>query len=294
MIFNFRSTKKIPVLSLVVIVFAFLGSCQKDTISENGNEISIFDSKVKANEEAATTVNNAIFPHSYQGFNHDIGPWGDKDSGEEDAGWCGAITLKDRNNSDLAPSAGQGYATVSFGDCNSFWFNAGFENGSGPATIDPSLWSQIWPESGFIHELDIYLDPSNYDDGLVFSLYFGLYYDALAYPFTYFEASVEKDSDHLLVNGDYEVSMSGWYTFKQAYDKDEEGNLMVIFELEKNNKMVYSSEMTQTVYGVPTSDYNVDDIYEEGNVIGSGYMWFPYIASGVELPIDEYRLHAGK
>ncbi len=282
-------------LGVALTMIMLFGSCEKEAVSGQIDDISKMDSKVKAHgEEEEATGNNAFFPNSHQGFNHDIAPWGDMNSGEEEAGWCGEINLKSKKDNILKPSAGKGYATVMYGDCNTFWANGGFANGSAPATIDPSLWSQVWPESGFVHQLDIYLDPAYFEEGNAFLLYFGLYYDVLAYPFTYFGIAVDKEGNNLKINNEYEVSHAGWYTFKQAFDKKNDGTLTVDFELQNNHKTVYSAEMTKTVYDVLTNSYNIDEIYANGDIIGSGYMWFPYIASGVELPIDEYRLHPGK
>lgn len=292
--------KKLLIGCLVLTIANFLTSCEKENLSEQSDEISNVNAKVKAadeeEEEEEATGNNAIFPHSYQGFNHEIAPWGDMESPQGNE-WCGEIQLKSKKDSELNPSAGQGYATVKFGQCASPW-NAvpDFVAGSGPATLDESLFSQTWPESGFVHQLDIYLDPSTFDEGPAFVLFFSIYYyyDENVYPHDYFGINVDKAGEKLIVNGEYEVQDAGWFTFKQVYDKNDEGKLMASFELLRNHKNVYSTDLAKTVSDTPTSDFDIDEIYAEGNILGSGYMWFPYIASGVELPIDEYRLHAGK
>ena len=80
---------------------------------------------------------------------------------------AGLMELKSIKDGAIKPSAGEGYATVTFGECNTTWQPA-FPDGSAPATLDPSLFSQTWPESGLMHQLDIYLDPSSFEDGTGF------------------------------------------------------------------------------------------------------------------------------
>lgn len=286
-------------LSLCLSMMFFFNSCQK----ENLNEETAFDAKAKVkntNEDENDgegdegTDESATFPSFHQGFNNSLAPWGDATTGndDDDTGWCGDIELKSKKDGDIKPSAGAGYATVEFGACNTFWTGAGFPDGSAPATLDPSLFSQVWPDSGFIHQLDIYLDPSDFEEGNAFSLFFGLYYDFYDYPFDYYAINVSKDGGSLVINGDFEVADAGWYTFKQSYNQTTEGDLTAEFVLQKNHHTVYMTELETTVMG--NTDLNINKIHANGDVIGSGYMWFPFIAPGVELAIDEYQLRPGK
>ena len=285
-------------LSLCLCMIFFFNSCQKENLNEEGNA---FDAKTKVKkaseddgdeEGGEATDESATFPSFHQGFNHSFAPWADEATANDVSGWCGDIELKSRKDGDIAPSAGAGYATVKFGPCNTHWAAAGFPNGSAPATLDPSLFSQVWPESGFVHQLDIYLDPSDFEEGNAFDLFFGLYYNWYDYPFDYYAIHVSKEDGSLLINEEYEVNDAGWYTFKQSYDKTKEGILTADFELQDNHHTVYSTTLNTTVMG--NTKLNINDIYADGYIIGSGYMWFPYIAPGVELAIDEYQLRPGK
>lgn len=290
----FSNSYKLLNASLCLSIIFVLGSCQKEAINESNDPVNA-KMKVDMNEDQANDeeMANTAFPSFHQGFNHSIAPWADKNTSEEEDGWCGIMELKSIKDGEIKPSAGEGYATVTFGECNTTWQPA-FPDGSAPATLDPSLFSQTWPESGFIHELDIYLDPSSFEAGTGFDLFFGLYYDYYDYPFDYYDINVVKENGNLLVNGEYAVADAGWYTFKQSYDKEADGTLTADFELQSNHKTVYTSALETTVMGKLTSSFNIEEIYADGHVIGSGYLWFPYIAPGVELAIDEYRLRPGK
>ena len=282
-------------LSLCLFIVLLFNSCQKEPINEEGSILEAKAKMHKASEddgEEEKADETATFPSFHQGFNHSLAPWGDAATADDDTGWCGDIELKSRKDGDIKPSAGAGYATVEFGVCNAFWESAGFPDGSAPATLDPALFSQVWPESGFVHQLDIYLDPADFDAGNAFDLFLGLYYTKYDYPFDYYAINVSKEDGSLIVNGEYEVSEAGWYTFKQFYDKTEDGVLTAEFELQNNHHTVYTTALQTTVMG--NTELNIDDIYAEGYILGSGYMWFPYIAPGVELAIDEYQLRPGK
>lgn len=262
-------------LTFYLCLILFLGACSDDDSTE---------------EEPDDTGSQVEFPSFTQDFSSNVLPWGDKDTGEKEAGWCGTVEQKIKGDDEILPSSGTGFAVVTYGDCNTYWTENGFSDGSGPATLDPSLFSQTWPENGFVHKMNIYLDPTDFEEGSAFMLWFGLYYDALDYPFIYFGINVDKANGKLIVNGEYEVVEDGWFTFKQMYDKNEDGTLSVEFELQNSSQVVYQTAMTETVANEPTSSYNIDAIYADGNVIGSGYLWFPSIAPGVELAIDEYAL----
>lgn len=281
--------KKLNFLSLSICILFFLGSCQKELITEGHDSLSAKAqiNKAKNHEDDEENTETSEFPTYHQGFNHETHPWADN-SMEGFWGWCGTVTLKNRKSGDLKPSAGLGYATVEFGACNEYWVE-NFGDASGPATFDAALWSESWPDSGFIHELDIYLDADQYDfdNGLAFSYANSLYYSALPYPFIYFGLDVEKVEGSLEVNG-YEVPEEGWYTFREVFGEDTQGHPTVEFQLLEHGKLLYSTELTETLFGgEPTTSLMANDL-------GSGYIWFPAIAEGVALAIDEYRLRPGK
>lgn len=283
---------KLMNVSLCLSVLLFFSSCEKDQLQEEDSPLSAKAMITKAKDKAddakdEADAETAEFPTYHQGFNHDIHPWADN-SMEGFWGWCGTVELENKKTSDIKPSAGFGFATVEYGDCNTYWVE-NFGPESGPATFDAALWSESWPDSGFIHELDIYLDADQYsfEDGLAFSYANSLYYPTLDYPFIYFGLNVELVDGMIEVDG-FEVPEEGWYTFRQVYGEDAEGHPKVDFELLENGKLLYTASLTETLFGnVPATSLMTEDL-------GSGYIWFPAIAEGVALAIDEYRLRPGK
>lgn len=275
-----KTTVQVSMMIFCALAVAiFSSSCEKEQLIQE-DPFSMSDTKAKS----ITGKENAFFPTFHQGFNHDLDPWvGNETPGFW--GWCGSIELKDRMSADIPPSAGEGFATVMYGDCNEYWTSEYGET-SGPATFDENLWSNSWPSSGFIHELDIYLDPDQYENGIAFIYANSLFYPEAAYPFIYFAINVEKQANALIVDG-YPVSDAGWYTFRQVYDSDQGSSLSVNFELISKGKPLHTGSIEQTLGEVNTSDFDVNDL-------GSGYIWFVSIAEGVELPIDEYRLRPGR
>lgn len=276
-------------LSIYICLMMILGSCEKERLEENSSlsAKAIINKEMNKNNDDSEEPEIAEFPTYHQGFNHDIHPFADNTM-EGFWGWCGTVNLKNKESSILKPSAGAGFATVEFGDCNEYW-TENFGPVSGPATFDAALWSQFWPDSGFIHELDIYLDADqyNFENGLAFSYANSLYYSALPYPFIYFGLDVEKVAGSLEVDG-YAIPEADWYTFRQVHGQDTEGHPTVVFELRNDGKLLYSTPLTETLFGVePTTSLMAQDL-------GSGYIWFPSIAEGVALAIDEYRLRPGK
>ncbi|MFO8055290.1 MAG: hypothetical protein R6U19_09050 [Bacteroidales bacterium] len=119
--------------------------------------------------QAASMLNlNAPFPVLNQGFNNNLTPWVDKSVAGK-GGWWGNIALTSFKESGMKRSAGKGFALVSNDICNVFWngvwssfgpFPDGQAFTSGPASgPNPDLLRSTFPESGFVQELDIYLDP---------------------------------------------------------------------------------------------------------------------------------------
>lgn len=284
--FSKRSTGNYLNFLLALMLIIFFSSCETEPVQENSINTADAKAKVKDKDEDSEEMDGEEFPTFHQGFNDSVWPWADN-STEGFWGWCGTIELQDRTSGDLKPSAGKGYATIMFGACNDYWVE-NFGAASAPATFDDSLWSSFWPDSGFIHELDIYLDPDDFsfEDGNAFVYANSLYYPALEYPFIYFAVSVDILNGQLMV-GEYAVEKEGWYTFRQVYSSNEEGELVVNFELTDNGRVFYTTPIDSTLGGEETSSYMTSGL-------GSGYIWFANLAEGVELAIDEYRLRPGK
>lgn len=252
---------------------------------------------------------SATFKTWHQGFNHGTTGWyGGGTPGP--VGWCGEITQVERGSGSLSPSAGRAYATVEQGTCNDFWDpifsspGATLVNGPWAPGPDFALFSSAWPTGGFVMELDIYLDPSwtaatlepgtvNFfaPPGAIFTYLASL--RELASPadafgsFHYFGVPVMPDDGKLSILG-HEVSEAGWYTFRHVFS-DDDGELTVDFELaERNGGTLFTEPITTRFFsGAPTSDLTPTDL-------GSGYVWFASITTGLELPIDEHRLRRGR
>ena len=176
---------------------------------------------------------------------------------------------------------------------------------SAPATtLEPGLLSTKFPESGYVQQLDIYLDP-DYGTGnedLTFLDMLGISDDNVVFTFAntvgnhtqvileaqfvYFTTFVLKENGNMKI-GDFQVDEAGWYTFRHVFGSDSEGSLTVDFELLQNRQLLYTESISTSILGVSTSDLNTDGL-------GSAYIWFPTIADGVELPIDQHRLRPGK
>lgn len=284
-----RSQKLNWVASIIVLIF--LVSCEKDNLPQ---EEFTLDAAVQ-NKGKANTANG--FQAFHQGFNHNTNSWADQYV-EGVLGWCGTINLLDRKSGGVIPSKGSGYATVMWGECNDFWQAdpseiplkqeeglPAFAEGA-PATQDPSHWSSVWPASGYVQNLDIYLNPEMFDEGVAFTYSQSLkMQDEMA--FIYFAFDVVKESGELFIN-EFKISEEGWYTFSYVFG-EKDGNLSVDFELLLDNQEIYSFPIESRLYApeVATSSLEVDRY-------GSGYIWFVYIQEGVALPIDEQILRPGK
>jgi hypothetical protein len=199
---------------------------------------------------------------------------------------------------------------VTFGACNEFWSEVLEDMGQDPLSAPASgpnfdLMSTAWPASGFVQELDVYLDPAAYEGGLAF-----IYTNSLciladtgacdpppppASPFRYFAVFVVDAGPSLLLLDSpapdavpfAAVDEAGWYTFRHVFGSDG-GTLTVDFELRKDGRLLGVAPVRSTFISTEeTSAFDVDDL-------GSGYIWFPLIARGVSLPIDEQRLRRGR
>lgn len=245
------------------------------------------------------------FPTWHQGFNHGTEGWyGEETAG--DLGWCGKINHHVGRSGGALPSAGRGYATVELGPCNAFWtgmFGPAHVNGPWAPGLDFALFSESFPRSGFVMELDVYLDPDWTANSLepgtlnffappdaIFTLAASVRELASAPPtpvFHYFAVPVMPDDCALSILG-RSVTEEGWYTFRYVF-RDEGGRLAVDFELRerRGGKMFTQPLGTRFLSGLPTSDLATADI-------GSGYLWFAGLTPDLELPIDEHRIRPGR
>lgn len=290
-IYLFKKMRTVFNIFFILLLIVLTNSCEKEAPSEEfENDFNAVNLVGKAN-----TANGFMAFH--QGFNERVHPWVDL-SVEGVLGWCGTIELQSRKSGEVNPSAGNGYATVMWGECNEFWQadpseipfkeEAGlpaFAEGA-PATQDPALWSSSWPSSGFVQDLDIYLDPEMFSEGVAFT-----YSESIkalgGMSFTYFGVNVVKSGGELYIN-DFMIPEEGWYTFSFVNDHID-GRLELDFELFKNNKMLYSVPLETSLFDMDlaTSEIEVEDY-------GSGYIWFAFLQEGVALPIDEQMLRPGK
>jgi hypothetical protein len=264
-------------------------------------------------EQAPMTNSKASFVAWHQGFEHGTAGWYDAAT-PGPLGWCGAIESVDSRAGGakaLAPSAGRGYATVSLGFCNEFWAGLGVPFGApyGPGP-DLALYSSAWPVSGYVTELDIYLDPAWSGDFRGSFQFAGSSPDALVqYAATIFPTDPDAEPFHTgphyfveveavpgeeaLTVARERIDTAGWYTFRFAF-RDAAGRVRVDFELaERNGRVLAVIEDVAPVELLgpvkvpfekepPTAEY------------GSGHVWFFDVAYGLELPIDEHRVRRGR
>lgn len=299
---NSKTSVLIPVLMVILTV---MGCDSQVPVSADGSESLSME---LSNQGSSMLNSKAPFPVLNQGFNNNLTPWVDQ-SVAGPGGWCGNITLASFKDSDIKPSAGKGFAYASNGGCNDFWsgvFGPIFTSGpaSGP---NPNLLSSTFPESGFVQELDVYLDPEYPsgvstaifdpkgvfspigDENVVFTYANSvcLVCDLASFQPLYFAISVVKNNGNLLVDG-YKVHEKDWYTFRQVFASNAEGKLTVEFELVKNGIPLHTKVIETTFLSkLPTSSFETDGL-------GNGYIWVVSIAEGLQLPIDENRMRPGK
>lgn len=264
---------------------------------------------------------SAPFKNFHQGFEIDARPWA---AFTAQGGWCGSITLMNRGDGDVLPSAGAGYAVVEHGRCAAPFPPVTSAPSSGPF---PDLLSTSWPTSGFVHQIDVYLEPSypggtdgpDYDDpengttdGLVyqpdgnvvpavedivftFAASFCVLDDqgvcAIPQGLRYVSVPVTRSGGDLEVAG-RSVEEAGWYTFRYIFDSDGQGRLAVDFQLARKGRVLVAESVTETMSPTPfapVKDVSSFDVSE----LGSGYLWFASIADGLGLPVDEHILRPG-
>lgn len=224
---------------------------------------------------------DGVYPAWHQGFEKNTDGWsGSAIPGPE--GWCGEITRYERGSGPVDPSIGYGYALVENGPCNEYWQANGWPASAPYAPFGG--YSESWPQSGFVSEIDIYLDPG-WADGTSFN-YFVSFRILDENTFRYTQFPVEKSGGALMVAG-HQVGEAGWYTFRARF-REVDGHLAVDLELIQNGSVLFSQPVTATAF------YLADPSSFEVSNVGTGYSWFDSISEGLALPIDQHKYRPGK
>ncbi len=220
---------------------------------------------------AAPSLSSAPFPVWHQGFNHGAEGWYGYDGG-----WCGTVNHHARGGGPVAPSAGAGYATVEEGGCVAAY---SVFAPTGPYSIGAGTWSRF-PASGFVDQLDIYLDPAG-SPATAFTLTELFFDDAGGYPGGA-QVVVEPSAGGLEVTAGgaaYAVTDAGWYAFRFRFH-DADGALLADFQLSGRTGGALLTER-----GLPTGASTASLLGVE--------TWFASIAEGLALPIDEHVRRPG-
>ena len=255
-----------------------------------------------------------------QGFEHDTAGWYGAET-EGPHGWCGFIeqvSARGPVEVEPQPSAGSSYATVSSGPCNEFWtfffgIPAGAPYAPGP---DLALYSSAWPQSGYVTELDIYLDPEwagNYIGNFGFqgsgsSAFAVVQLAATVFPTDpdddpshtgphYFVEVVADPADTALSVAGARIEEAGWYTFRYVFS-DVAGDVWVDFELAERNGPTLAVVENVTPFELE-GPFKLPFVGPfEGELpteaYGSGHIWFFDIAMGLQVAIDEHRVRRGR
>lgn len=264
-------------LALSVVLAA---ACEKSPVEPLRQEALLPEASA-----VAMTHANAKFQSWHQGFNHGTAGWIDSDPSGP-AGWCGTIDDADRRDGNLVPSAGRGYALVTHGACNAYWAEHGFPNGSGPYSPGAG-YSTVFPDGGFVMELDIYLDPAwTAAEPFTYSVSMSLLDQEYPDNFRYFMVPLTIEGGTLSVAG-HPVREAGWYTFRHRFS-EEAGKLAVDFELARHGRALFTVPVTETAFSAePTASFDASNV-------GNGYVWFVAIAPGLRLAIDEHQVRQGR
>lgn len=271
-----------PLFALAIGLLA-LGACA-DTTSE------LDDSLVSIDEPLDARGGTAPFPTWRQSFQHDTDGWITDDVPGPD-GWCGEISrltrAEARSAGGSAPSTGSGYATVAGGMCNSFWQGNGFVE-SGP--YSPGAGFHPLPPSGYVTELDVWLDP-DWTAAQVFTYAFSVLRLDPGYPYglLYSFVPATTSGGTLYVAGE-EIAESGWYTFRHTVDTDG-SELSIRFELLRQGLPIVGQRVT-TVFDAFEAPIAVSDL--DPSNMANGYVWFAWIQPGLQLPIDDHIVRPGR
>lgn len=252
-----------------------------------------------------------------QGFESGVDGWYDAWT-DGALGWCGSIVSVDAEARPAGPAASEGrrYAEVLGGTCNGYWSALGIPGG-GPYAPGPdaALYSEDWPDGGYVSELDVYLDPA-WSGAALGTL--GLVLDPTPYPQAVLQlaatvmprgyelgsphpaphwfASVEAVPDEaaLTVLG-HRIDEAGWYTFRFLFSEGE-GAVEAAFELQDEAGSVrvrvdpLPAEALAGPARVPFGEALPLDAY------GPGHLWFfdapldPTTFAPVPVAIDEHRV----
>jgi hypothetical protein len=232
---------------------------------------------------AVPVLARGVYPAWHQGFEHNTEGWITDDTAGA-AGWCGDITRYERGSGPVTPSVGHGYAVVEHGACNDFYDDDPvWSRGSGPYAPFGG-YSDSWPQSGFVAELDIYLDPG-WAEGTGFDFYVSMQMLNEG-SLRYLLFPVSRTGGKLLVAG-HEVSDAGWHTFRVRF-REVDGHLAVDFELAQKGRVLAAQPVLATAFtGEAISSFEVVNV-------GTGYAWFDLISEGLELPIDQHTYRPGR
>lgn len=240
-----------------------------------------------APSSASMANSDAPFQEWYQGFDHGTTGWLGNDIPGM-AGWCGEVEQVDgRADPAVGPSAGRGYATAAYGACNAYW-QANYGPASGPFSPGAGF-SSLWPDGGFVYELDVYLDPAMDASFQLAASFQTTDFAPQPTPFRYLLVQASSGSDAVAVMGQ-EVRDPGWYTFRFRFGSSG-GHPTAEFELRDGGRVLtthsFANAINPDFTSASLSSFDVENLR-------SGYVWFVSITEGVDLPIDEHRVRRGR
>lgn len=303
---------------IAAVAVLALGACTEPPTAIDGAQPAGAD-VAEAEQESVHDAREleAHFPHWLQAFNQGTEGWygGDQPG---DLGWCGDVDWHSRGSGPVEPSRSRGYATVAQGECNGFWSGV-YPNLLGAPWApgeEASNFSSFWPGSGFVMQLDVYLDPTWTSSSVACEYpteepffppvepcnYFAVFPNsaftiaaslrATDQPpgpgdvFTYFAVPVMPGGGALSIFG-RDITEAGWYTFKWSF-RDDGGQVGVTFELsDRRGGPILSESIDQRLYGGSTAALDPQDW-------GSGYLWFVRISPHLQIPIDQAHLRRGR
>jgi len=259
------------ILTIILGVSITLIGCESDSVSSDSD-----------------TPDEELFEEWSQVFDMGTDGWVTaEDEGAE--GWCGEIERIPEGSSHIAPSAGEAIAAVRHSACNDFYAES-FPDGSGPASASMPH-NEVFPEQGFVSEMDIYLDPEWQSDiPFIYSNSFQVL-DEEWPNFRYFMHDVTLSDGELRIDG-HIVPEAGWYTFRHRFTQFE-GGLKVDFEVLQGGDVLFTEPVPVAFHFTDEAEDGVEVLettsFEADNV-SNAYIWFVAIAVE-ELAIDNQHLH---
>ena len=183
------------------------------------------------------------------------------------------------------PTIGSGYGRVTGGGCIEQFADAFAP--SGPYSGGVAL-SEVWPEGGFVEQVDIHLDPARhtgFDYFVPLSLLDVRRADGLPASVRYTRVQVTSRGDALSVGG-HTVDEEGWYTVRHRFTEDEQGMLSIDFELlDAGGELLGSHAVEQHLGATSLEDPQAIDV--PVNNVGSAYVWF-HLPDDEAVAIDRY------